>query len=190
MISFENPTIATFLAPKAGGIHVNYKVVLTPEDKRAIKTPSSPRWELDLVGYKADTNTIRFIECKSYLDSAGVRYAAFEDPPDNVHAKRLKLFVKPDLRRAVFDRAVEQLQKSGMCRPAPTIELALVAGHIKKGDEAKLYEYFHKNQWLLFDADWLCAELRKVTDDGYEDETASLVVKLLSKGRIAKTTGF
>ena len=73
-----------------------------------------------------------------------------------------------------------------MCRPAPNIELALVAGHIKNGDPPKLSELFHKNQWLLFDADWLCAELRKVTDDGYEDETASLVVKLLSKDRTAQ----
>ena len=179
MNSFEN-LVATVFRRQGWWIHVNYKVVLTSEDKRAIKTPSSPRWELDLVGYKADTNTIRFIECKSYLDSAGVRYAAFEDPPDNIHAKRLKLFVKPDLRRVVFNRAVKLLQKAGMCRPGPTIELALVAGHIKNGDELKLHEYFHKNRWLLFDADWLCKELRKVTDDGYEDETASLVVKLLS----------
>jgi hypothetical protein len=93
----------------------------------------------------------------------------------------LKLFVKPDLRRVVFNRAVSQLQEDGMCRPGPTIELALVAGHIKKGDELKLSELFRKNQWRLFDADWLCKELRKATNESYEDETASLVVKLLSK---------
>lgn len=188
MNSFEN-LVATVFRRQGWWIHVNYKVALTSEDKRSIKTPSSPRWELDLVGYKADTNTIRFIECKSYLDSAGVQYAAFEDPPDNVHAKRLKLFVKADLRRVVFDRAVEQLQNCGMCAPAPRIELALVAGHIKNGDKPKLSELFKKNRWLLFDDDWLRKELRKVTDDGYEDETASLVVKLLSKERIAKTIG-
>ncbi len=143
MNSFEN-LVATVFRRQGWWIHMNYTVVLTPEDKREIKMPSAPRWELDLVGYKASTNTVRFIECKSYLDSAGVRYAAFEDPPDNVHAKRLKLFVKPDLRRVVFNRAVKQLQKDGMCRPRPTIKLALVAGHIKNGDEPKLFELFRK----------------------------------------------
>src|SRR6266481_2835604 len=104
MNSFEN-LVATVLRRQGWWIHVNYKVELTREDKREIELPSVPRWELDLVGYKADTNTVRFIECKSYLDSPGVRYAAFEDPPDTVHAQRLKLFVKPELRRVVFARA-------------------------------------------------------------------------------------
>jgi hypothetical protein len=160
---------------------MNYKVVLTPEDKREIKMPSAPRWELDLVGYKASTNTVRFIECKSYLDSAGVRYAAFEDPPDNVHAKRLKLFVKPDLRRVVFNRAVKQLQKRRYVSSKAYHQACACRRSYQERRRAEVVRAISQDQWLLFDADWLCKELRRVTNDGYEDETASLVVKLLSK---------
>jgi hypothetical protein len=62
MNSFEN-LVATIFRRPGWWIQVNYKVLLTSKDKSEIKIPSSPRWELDLVGYSANTNTVRFIEC-------------------------------------------------------------------------------------------------------------------------------
>ena len=55
-----------------------YRVDLTKQEKIEIGKPSSPRWELDIVAYKANLNRILIVECKSYLDSYGVRFSGFD----------------------------------------------------------------------------------------------------------------
>ncbi len=59
-----------------------FKVELTADEKRAIGKHSSPRWELDVVAYKGQTNEVLAVECKSFLDSRGVMFrdGAFEPP--------------------------------------------------------------------------------------------------------------
>ena len=59
-------------------VRTSVKVELTKEEKRLIGLPSSPRWELDIVAYNGRDNLLRVVECKSYLDSVGVRAAAFD----------------------------------------------------------------------------------------------------------------
>src|SRR3990167_7524540 len=72
MDSFE--TLVGSLLEKDGfWVRTSVKVELTPEEKRKIGRPSSPRWELDLVAYKAKSNELLVVECKSFLDSPGVR---------------------------------------------------------------------------------------------------------------------
>jgi hypothetical protein len=123
-------------------VRTSVKVELTKEEKREIGRHSSPRWELDIVGYSARENILRVVECKSYLDSTGVRGSAFDGSnPD--HAKRYKLFNEPELRRVVFNRLALQFTEIDACRPAPDIPLALACGRIRnETDRATIRAHF------------------------------------------------
>ena len=59
-------------------VRTSVKVELTKEEKRLIGRHSSPRGELDIVGYSGRENILRVVECKSFLDSVGVRACAFD----------------------------------------------------------------------------------------------------------------
>lgn len=79
MDSFEQ-VVATVLDRAGYWTRTSVKVNLTREDKHAIGRPSAPRWEIDVVAYSARENELLVVECKSYLDSAGVRAASFDGP--------------------------------------------------------------------------------------------------------------
>jgi len=51
MDAFEH-VIATILERDGFWVRTTFKVELTKEDKVAIGRPSSPRWELDVIGYR------------------------------------------------------------------------------------------------------------------------------------------
>ncbi len=82
-----------------------YKVDLTREEKRAIGRPTTPRWEIDVVAYNSAANEVIAVECKSYLDSVGVRMAHFTGQRDRF-AARFKLFNEPETRKVVLRRLV------------------------------------------------------------------------------------
>lgn len=88
------------------------------------RRPSSPRWELDIVGYSGRDNVLRVVECKSYLDSRGVALRAF-DGSDSKFAERFKLFSDYNLRHVVFGRLRRQLAECGACFPDATVKLCL-----------------------------------------------------------------
>lgn len=50
------------------------KIELSPEEKKAINKPSTPRPEIDIAAYYVNTDTLYLLEVKSYLDSPGVVY--------------------------------------------------------------------------------------------------------------------
>jgi hypothetical protein len=178
MDSFES-VVATILERDGYWVKSTFKVNLTKEEKRKIGRPSSPRWELDLVAYKGSKNQILVVECKSYLDSPGVRITGF-DKSDPKGAQRYKLFNDAVLRKIVFKRLVAQLQASGSCSPSPTVVLALAAGKIASdNDRIKLQQHFRKNGWILFDDSWLKKSLSTISEDGYENAIAAVVAKLL-----------
>ena len=54
-------------------VRTSVKVLITKDEKRLIGRPSSPRWEIDIVAYSGRDNLLYAVECKSYLDSRGVR---------------------------------------------------------------------------------------------------------------------
>jgi hypothetical protein len=58
-------------------VRTSVKVELTREEKVRIGRHSSPRWEIDLIAYRATSNELLALECKSYLDSGGVHAAHF-----------------------------------------------------------------------------------------------------------------
>ena len=167
------------------------KVELTKEEKRQIGRHSSPRWELDVVAYRGRDNLLRVVECKSFLDSPGVKAVGF-DGSNPREAERYKLFNDGPLREVVFQRLRLQLAALGACRPDPEIRLCLACGKVYEPGRAKLHAHFAAMGWDLWDEPWLRERLQRMSTMGYEDQVSAVVAKLLLRrkgGRIAPAPG-
>jgi hypothetical protein len=144
---------------------------------------SSPRRELDLIGYRARDNEIRVVECKSYLDSRGVAMTAF-DGSNPKAAKRFKLFAEPETRAVVLHRLEEQLLALRAIRPRPRVTLCLAAGRIvSSADRLALHSRFRAEGWLLWDEEWIGQQLAALAEGGYENDVTAVVAKLLLRGK-------
>jgi len=181
MDSFEH-VVAAILERKGYWTRTCVKVALEPEEKRAIGRASSPRWELDVVGYQGRDNRLLVLECKSFLDSYGVRTATFAGRKAK-DEKRYKLFFEHTLREVVLGRLVKQLIGSRFCAPNPKLSFGLAAGKIH-GDEAWLREHFVKQNWELWTPTMIRTELAGLRDSKYENSVASVVAKLLLRGTV------
>jgi len=178
MDAFET-VVSEILWQKGYWIQTSLKVELTKDDKLAINRPSSPRWEIDVVGYSGKRNELLIVECKSYLDSLGVQYRAF-DGTDLKIASRFKLFNDTSLRDVVTGRLRQQLVERGLIREDPVIKLALACGKIvREKDRLLLKEHFERNGWLLWDEVWLKENLERMSKGGYENSSVAVVAKLL-----------
>ena len=184
MNAFEQ-LVGMFLERKGYWVRSDFKVDLSKEEKRKIGRPSSPRWELDIVAYKPVKNEVLLVECKSYLDSRGVTSSSFDGSNEKL-ARRYKLFMDERLRETVLKRLVQQLEEAGLCRPAPTVILCLVAGRIAtEQDRRELAGEFNRAGWELWDDKWIRDTLVEIASSSYEDDVSSVVAKILlrkSKG--------
>jgi len=178
--AFES-VVAALLERKGYWTRTSVKVDLTKEEKRQIGRPSSPRWEIDVVAYKGSTNSLMAVECKSYLNSPGVRFSAFNGSSES-ESNRYKLFNDEILRRVVFNRLRMQLVESGFCPEPPKITLCLVAGNIYQ-DAKPIHDHFQKNGWELWDVDWLQTELDILSRSGYDNTVVAIVSKLITRNR-------
>lgn len=176
MDSFEQ-VVATILERLGYWVRTSVKVALTADEKREIKRPSSPRWELDVVAYSGSRNELLVVECKSYLDSYGVRSTSF-DGPKAEEETRYKLFSDEVLRRVVLSRLEAQLVEQGFCPAGTKATLCLAAGKIY-GDPAPLRAIFEKNGWRLFESGWFVDGLRRLAGESYDNSVAAVVAKLL-----------
>lgn len=158
-----------------------YKVNLTKEEKVLIEIPSSPRWELDVLAYDPRVNLLLVVECKSYLNSSGVRYLAFTGTDKN-GAKRYKLFTNEPLRRVVLARLRKQLRREGLILPKAQIRLCLAAGRIQGGKEGQLDAYCRKRGWGLFTPGWFSDKFAGLAGTAYEDDIAVVAAKLAANG--------
>lgn len=175
MDAFEQLVAELFFA-EGYWVETSFKVDLTKEEKVRIGRMSTPRWEIDVVAYKASTDELLAIECKSFLDSTGVQWAELQDG----HAsKRYKLFREPLCREVVLERLRLQMVESGRCRNSVAVRLAMVAGKIKRGDEPILQEHFSANAWGFYGPDWLRARLTKLASGSYSNQVSAVVAKLL-----------
>ncbi|HEV7767702.1 MAG TPA: hypothetical protein VGQ76_22055 [Thermoanaerobaculia bacterium] len=176
MDSFELVT-ATILERLGYWVRTSVKVALTPDEKREIERPSSPRWELDVVAYSGSRNELLVVECKSYLDSYGVRLTSF-DGPKAEEGTRYKLFSDAVLRRVVLSRLELQLAEQGFCPAGTKATLCLAAGKIY-GDPEPLRAIFEKSGWRLLESGWFVDGLRRLAEESYDNSVASVVAKLL-----------
>jgi hypothetical protein len=135
-------------------VRTSVKVELTKEEKREIGRQSSPRWELDIVAYRGRDNLLRVVECKSFLDSPGVRATGF-DGTNPTEAARYKLFNDAKLRVVVFNRLRLQFAASGLCRADREVRLCLACGKVYESGRAKLRAHFKEQGWDLWDEPWL-----------------------------------
>jgi hypothetical protein len=164
-----------------GGLKIDFDKA----HKRAIGNPSMPRPEIDLVAFKPGKNELLIVECKSYLDSGGVRIENFEGE-DSVHKDRFKLFNLETYRQLVAENLVAQLRGEGLLPSSdPTIRYVVVAGKIKTGHESRLRDIFEKNGWQLITPAALAEGLRKFAQRGYEDDIATMIVKILERNAVS-----
>jgi len=180
--SFEQ-VVSTILDRAGYWVRTSVKVKLTREDKHAIGRPSSPRWELDVVAYSGLENELLVVECKSYLDSAGVRVGSF-DGPKAADETRYKLFSNETLRGVVLSRLETQLVEQGFCPPGTKARLCLAAGNIH-GDPEPLRTFFNAKGWKLFERSWLISGLEALATESYENSVASIVAKVLLREVVA-----
>lgn len=102
MNAFEQ-IVSDIMQRKGYWTRIGYKIELKKEEKVKIGTPSMPDLEIDVLAYKAITNELIWIECKSYLDSLGVRY---EDLlPEGKNASRYKIFTDKNRRDIATEAA-------------------------------------------------------------------------------------
>ncbi|MGA9851713.1 MAG: hypothetical protein WBR15_02130 [Gammaproteobacteria bacterium] len=178
MDAFES--LVGFLLEKEGyWVRRNLKVELTPEDKKKIKRPTSPRWEVDVLAYKAKSNELLVVECKSYLDSTGVRAHGLDGTNADA-GQQYKLFNDSTLRKVILARLVKQLVSYGLCAPRPTVTLCLAAGNIaSETDRESIGKICERHGWRLYDDAWIKEKLLRLSRSGYENDVASYVAKIL-----------
>lgn len=164
-------------------VRQGYKVDLTKEEKVAVGRHSSPRWEIDLVAFQPKSNRILIVECKSFLDSFGVRASEFVD--SEVPTKgRYKLFNEAKLREVVFSRLKAQLVGEGLVFPNSNISLAIAVGKFRSAsDRETLRARFEDRGWQLIDDLQLRKWAMELSERGYEDNVATIVAKLLAPER-------
>jgi len=181
MDSFEQ-IVAGLLFAEGYWVTQGFKVELTREEKVAIGRPSCPRWEIDLLAYKGSTNELLAVECKSYLDSSGVKSSDLISP--SVSNTRYKLFVDATLRETVLNRLAIQVHELGLTRKNVTPHLALAAGKIYPKDKETLKKHFKDQGWKLFDAPWLLEKLKRKSEGSYQDSIADVVSKLIFRNPV------
>lgn len=178
MDAFES-LIATLLHRQGYWTTTSFKVQLTKEEKRKMGIPSSPRWELDVLAYSGARNELLVVECKSYLDSRGVR---FKDG-DFFHPERYKLFTRPIVRQTVLSRLSKQITSNGLSAEKPKITLALATGNIATPkDRDELLKHFRSHKWVLFDDNWIRDRLADFKESDYENEMTHVCAKILLRG--------
>lgn len=157
-------------------VRTSAKVDLTKEQKAAIGLPSMPRPEIDLVAYRAATNELLALECKSYLDSRGVTYRELSGAVD---CKTYKLFRRPAMRDIVLKALRSQFVACGLCPPDATVRLGLIAGKVSASDEGAIQALFKERGWLFHGPAWLKDKLGKLAGASYENQVSAVVTKLL-----------
>lgn len=186
MDSFER-IVASILDRQGFWTRTEVKVELTKQEKREIGRPSSPRWEIDVVGYKASTNEIRVVECKSYLDSTGVAAKDVIDPL-SPYSGRFKLFHEHRTRKTVLNRLALQFEEAGLCQSRPTITLCLAAGNVRnQSDLGLLHRHFDSRGWVLIDPESIRAELQLLGKSGYENSVAAVTAKILLRETVIRS---
>lgn len=167
--------VAAILERQGFWVRTSVKVELSDKEKRRIGRATNPRWELDVVAYKPTENVLWIVECKSFLDSRGVRAAAFRE---GSKTSRFKLFNEPETRKTVFGALTRQWTEEKLLLPNPDIKLCLAAGKLA-GDAQELRQTFESNHWKLIEPECISRQLREMSNARYENSVIMMTAKLL-----------
>lgn len=180
MDAFES-IVAGLLWEEGFWTSIGYKVNLPKETKVRLEKPSLPRPEIDILAYRAKNNSLLWVECKSYMDSTGVKVSAFNGD-DLKGAERYKVFTWPAYREAVTQALITQLTDEGRVLSEPNVNYCLVTGKIASDKDRKdLHEHFRGNGWILYDENWVKQHLERLAEKGYENDVAVQVAKLFMR---------
>lgn len=141
-----------------------------------------PRPELDVVCWKPSKNELLIVECKSYLDSTGVRAEHFHG--EEVKDDAYKILNRTALRELVVRALIRQLRGEGLLiGDAPVVRFILVAGKIYSDHEQPIRSIFERNGWTLITPRELAAGIRKFASRGYENDVITIVTKILERNQ-------
>jgi hypothetical protein len=155
-----------------------FKVNLTKAEKVRVGRASAPRWEIDILAYNVKRNELIALECKSYLDSPGVRFNEVFNASKK--ANRYKLFNEAKLRKIVLGRLRLDCLKEGLINTKTKVRLGLVAGKVVSSlANQQLQAHFEKMDWLYIPPSEIRSLLRSLGEHGYHDDVAMVAVKLL-----------
>jgi len=172
---------ARFFEVQGYWTRIGVKVDITKPEKVALNNASMPRPEIDVVAWKPSTNQLLVIECKSYLDSTGVRVEHLHGRAD-VENDKFKLFNRAALRAAIVTALIRQLRAEGLfVGPDPAVQFILIAGKIYSDHEAKVRACCDEVGWRLIAPSELAAGVRKFARRGYENDVITIVTKLLER---------
>jgi hypothetical protein len=159
---------------------VGVKLDISKAEKAAIGNPSMPRPEIDVVCWKPAANELLIVECKSYLDSDGVRFEHFHGT--EVRDDVFKVLNRPRLRELVVTALVRQLRNEGLLAgDDPLVRFVVVAGKIYSDHEDRIRTIFDRNGWTLITPRELAAGVRRFASRGYENDLLTVVTKLLER---------
>jgi hypothetical protein len=180
MDAFES-IVATLLWEEGFWTSIGFKVSLSKEAKKGLGKPSLPRPEIDILGYRASDNHLLWVECKSFMDSRGVKIEDLNGE-NKRNGERYKVFTWREYRQQVTEALISQLIIEGRVQKNPTIQYCLVTGKIATGpDREKLHSFFQRNDWILYDEIWVKKKLEQLAKKGYENDIAIQVAKLFLK---------
>ncbi len=180
MNAFEE-IVAGLLWQEGYWVNIGYKINLSKVKKTEIGKYSMPRPEIDILAYRVCDNLLLWVECKSYLDSRGVKFQALTGE-DVASAERFKIFTKPEYRRIVTEELIKQVEETKLTLPNPSVGYCLVTGRIATDyDREKLHKHFTERGWILYDESWIKKGLERLSKSGYEDDVAIIVAKLFSR---------
>ena len=178
MDAFEY-VVAIILQEEGNWVRTNFKVRLEKAEKAALGKPSLPRPEIDILAYRPAEGTIKWVECKSLLDSPGLKFAELGMVGIESTAK-FAVFGNPLYRKIVSRRLTRQLEEEGLFRGHPRIRYCLAAGHIASdSDRQKLRSHFTRRGWLLFDESWIRDRLWRLSGAPYQNEIVTMTAKLV-----------
>lgn len=180
MDAFET-IAARFFEVQGYWTRVGVKVEITKPEKVALNNASMPRPEIDVIAWKPSTNELLIIECKSYLDSTGVRVEHLHGN-DDVENDKFKLFNRAALRMTIVAALVRQLRAEGLIiGDDPSVQFILIAGKIYSDQEARVRARCEEAGWRLIPPSELATGVRRFAKRGYENDVITIVTKLLER---------
>lgn len=180
MDAFEQ-IVADLLRAEGWWVSTNVRVKLEAAEKEAVGLKYASAFELDIVAYRGRTNTLRVLECKSYMFSKGVQAKEVLGTGGR-YKSRYKLFHNHHLQQVVKARLITQCIEQKLCAENPIFELGLVCGKMfSEEGRTDLRQKFLERGWILWDEHDLRQRLQAQTDN-YANSTSVLVTKLLTGG--------
>lgn len=159
---------------------VSVRANLTRHQKRQLGKPSLPRPEVDVIAFSPETRELIFFEIKSYLDSPGVPVDALAYTT-KWEGNRYKLLTLRKYARMVTQAILKEYRAKGLLSGRVKVRFGLVAGKIKKGEDARLRQIALKNKWVYLGPADIHKAVSGYADLDYENDPIVLTCKILNR---------